>query len=157
MSLTPTKVPPTDKRKIGVDDTTVDEYNAQLVAMNDGVSIERGDVDRVGFKSLIDMFPVASFKELDLDAKIPKVEHFIETKLTKDAENCRRNLKGAFQLQSGELREKLDSNDSGIVALYRGFSKFMLEDLALNPYTCGLSQSKRRKVSSKVAFEMIQV
>ncbi|EQK99448.1 Pyoverdine biosynthesis [Ophiocordyceps sinensis CO18] len=145
---------------IGVDDAAVDEYGAQLMAMSNGIAMERGGVDRVGFKSLVDLFAVAKLKDANLgpslDAKMPTVQHFIGTRLTEEAETCRRILQEAFQLDHGELRRRLDSHDTGIVALYRGFSRFMLEDLALNPYTRGRSQSQRRKLSSKVAFEMIQ-
>lgn len=140
---------------VGVDDAAVDEYGAQLTAMSNGIAAERGGVDRVGFESLLDLFAAAKLPSLD--AKMPAVQHHIGTKLTEEAETCRRILQEAFQLDHGELRKRLDSHDSGIVALYRGFSKFMLEDLALNPYTRGRSQSQRRKLSSKVAFEMIQV
>lgn len=131
------------------------------MAMSNGIAMERGGVDRVGFKSLVDLFAVAKLKDASLgpslDAKMPTVQHFIGTRLTEEAETCRRILQEAFQLDHGELRRRLDSHDTGIVALYRGFSRFMLEDLALNPYTRGRSQSQRRKLSSKVAFEMIQV
>ncbi|KAM4063509.1 pyoverdine/dityrosine biosynthesis protein [Hirsutella rhossiliensis] len=145
---------------IGVDDSAVDEYGAQLIAMSNSIALQRGGVDRIGFKSLVDLFAVAKLEGANLgpslDAKMPSVQHFLGTKLTEEAETCRRILQEAFQLDHGELRKRLDSQDTGIVALYRGFSKFMLEDLALNPYTRGRSQSQRRKLSSKVAFEMIQ-
>ncbi|KYK57098.1 Pyoverdine biosynthesis [Drechmeria coniospora] len=144
---------------IGVDDAVVDGYGAQLIAMNEDIASSRGGVDRIGFKSLVDIFApdrcVLDRRDCMLD-RIPCIQHDIQTKQTTEAETCRRILRLGFQLHDSALRESIDNQDKGILALYRGFSKFMLEDLELNPYTNGLSQSKRRKLAAKVAFEMIQ-
>ena len=53
--------------------------------------------------------------------------------------------------------EDLIARDPALLALYRGFSKFMLEDLATNQYARHLSRSQLRKKASEVAKEMMQV
>ncbi|KJZ71017.1 hypothetical protein HIM_09596 [Hirsutella minnesotensis 3608] len=142
---------------IGVDDGVVDSYGEQLIAMSERIAMSRGGVDRIGFKSLLDLLKLERLEGTKLlESSIPPLQHHIATKMTDEAETCRRILQRGFQVHPQELRRRIDSKELGIIALYRGFSRFMLEDLALNPYTSALSQSQRRKLSAKVAFEMIQ-
>lgn len=120
-----------------------------------------GGEDRIGFKSLLDQFGYSCREELQqfdfIQDQLPELQHFIATKITNEAETCRKILTMGFQLDSSKLREILDTKDATMLALYRGFSRFMLEDLATNAYTRHLSKSQLRKTSSKIAFEMIQV
>lgn len=85
------------------------------------------------------------------------VPHIIETIRTAEAELCRKLLMATCQIDGGGLRSLLKGQDASSLALYRGFSRFMLEDLALNQNCAALSQSQRKKLATKVAFEMMMV
>ena len=129
--------------------------------MNAIVADRHGGEDRIGFKSLLDLFGYNRQKGPEqlhlIQDQLPELHHFITTRMTKEAETCRKILTMGFQLDSSKLRAIIDTKDPTILALYRGFSRFMLEDLATNKYTSHMSRSQLRKTSSKVAFEMIQV
>ncbi|KAI0383637.1 Pyoverdine/dityrosine biosynthesis protein-domain-containing protein [Hypomontagnella monticulosa] len=145
---------------IGVDDEDVDSYSQKLIRMNRAIGLRRGDLGRVGFKSLADLFGLGkakSFSKRTQVAKlnIPCINHHIDTKLTAEAELCRRLLMAGCQSQRPALRARIDSQDAAILALYRGFSRFMLEDLELHPHTRAMSRSKQKKLTAQVAFEMI--
>ncbi|KAI1138131.1 Pyoverdine/dityrosine biosynthesis protein-domain-containing protein [Hypoxylon sp. FL0543] len=143
---------------IGVDDKDVDEYGEKLIKMNRLVGLRRGNLDRVGFNSLVDLFELKRYKSrLDqiFQLNIPPIDHHVHTKATIEAELCRRILMAGCQSQRYSLRARIDSQDPAILALYRGFSRFMLEDLELHPFARSLSRSKQKKLSSKIAFEMI--
>ncbi|KAK4196409.1 Pyoverdine/dityrosine biosynthesis protein-domain-containing protein [Triangularia verruculosa] len=144
---------------IGVDDGEVDRYTAMLREMNREVGARFGDPDRVGFKSLVDLFQLAS-RDDDLSTlatrlSLPPIEHHLDTKLSEEAELCRRILVAGSGPRKEAIRAKIDSKDATITRLYRGFSKFMLEDLENHPLTKKMSRSKQKKLSAKVAFEMI--
>ncbi|KAG5967808.1 hypothetical protein E4U58_002107 [Claviceps cyperi] len=152
---------------IGVDDDVVDWYGAHLQAMNQHITTLPGGKDRIGFRSLpelfashCDGFDSRSGDELssarEIESMLPELVHHITTKMTREAEMCRKILVMGFQLDNEELRTMLSSQEASMIALYRGFSKFMLEDLATNKYTSHLSRTQLRKKSAKVAFEMIQ-
>lgn len=129
--------------------------------MNENLYRGKVGANRVCFKSLVDLFDLGSSparsNSLIPKLYIPQILHQLQTQLSPEAELSRRMLMLGFQGNEGELRERINSKDPAILSLYRGFSKFMLEDLELNPYTTDLSRSQRRKLSSKVAFEMILV
>ncbi|OTA94077.1 hypothetical protein M434DRAFT_44372, partial [Hypoxylon sp. CO27-5] len=143
---------------IGVDDKDVDEYGEKLNKMNRAIGLRRGNLDRVGIKSLADLFEMKRYKsKLDQNHQfnIPPIDHHVHTQVTVEAELCRRILMAGCQSWRSSLRARIDSQDATTLALYRGFSRFMLEDLELHPFTRSLSRSKQKKLSAKVAFEMI--
>lgn len=127
--------------------------------MNRQIAKVNGSNDRIGFRSLPELFGFVTrdAQDMRIDEHLPELSHYIPTKMTEEAERCRKILTMGFQMDSNELREVLSTQDASMVALYRGFSKFMLEDLTTNKYTSHLSRSQLRKRSAKVAFEMIQV
>ncbi|KAG5916374.1 hypothetical protein E4U42_007686 [Claviceps africana] len=147
---------------IGVDDDVVDRYGARLQAMNQDIVRLQGGKERIGFRSLPQLFAshCSSGGELagarETYNMLPDLVHHIATKMTCEAEMCRKILMMGFQLDDAELRNMLSAQDASMIALYRGFSKFMLEDLTTNKYTSHLSRSQLRKKSAKVAFEMMQ-
>ncbi|KAL2173266.1 Pyoverdine/dityrosine biosynthesis protein-domain-containing protein [Thermothelomyces heterothallicus CBS 202.75] len=147
---------------IGVDDADVDAYGEKLKQMNHAIGVRRGNTNRVGFKSLVDLFRLSTSagdgglpalaQRLSL---LPSIDHHVSTKLTEEAELCRRLLMAGCGPRRSAVRAKIDSKDPAITALYRGFSRFMLEDLEHHPYTRNLTRSQQKKLSAKVAFEMI--
>ncbi|KAI0105952.1 Pyoverdine/dityrosine biosynthesis protein-domain-containing protein [Daldinia grandis] len=145
---------------IGVDDKDVDAYSQKLIKMNRDIGFQRGNTDRVGFKSLVDLFELEKYNSPSKLAKIskldiPSINHHVQTRLTVEAELCRRLLMAGCQSQKAALRTRIESQEAGILALYRGFSRFMLEDLELHPFTRTMSRSRQKKLSCKVAFEMM--
>ncbi|KAK4207861.1 spore wall maturation protein DIT1-like protein 2 [Rhypophila decipiens] len=140
---------------IGVDDADVDRYGEQLAEMNRTIGLASGRADSVQFRSLVDLFCHPSNGE-DMDRLgLAALEHVLPTSMTDEAELCRRILMAGFQPQRTKVRAHIESGDSAVLALYRGFSRFMLEDLELHPFTQKMSRSKQKKLSSEVAFEMI--
>jgi pyoverdine/dityrosine biosynthesis protein Dit1 len=148
---------------IGVDDAEVDAYGEKLMEMNRTIALRRGNTDRVGFKSLVDLFRLAAVgsdegvANLGHRLNIPNIDHHVNTEVTEEAELCRRILMAGCGPHKSAVRAKIDSKDPAITALYRGFSRFMLEDLEHHPHTQNMTRSKQKKLSSKVAFEMILV
>ena len=135
----------------------VDSYGAQLIAMNGRIA--NGN-DRVAFKSLVDLFALNDLydgRTVMPELDIPPIVHHIPTKVSKEAELCRRVLMLGFESSRDELRNEIEAQNPAIVALYRGFSKFMCQDLESNSYTKHLSKKQRNKLGSRVAFEMLQV
>ena len=148
---------------IGVDDAHVDWYGEKLKEMNRAIGLRRGNPDRVGFRSLVDMFQLAAVEadkglsELARRLNVPSIDHHIDTQVTEEAELCRRILMAGCGPRKSAVRAKIDSKDASITALYRGFSRFMLEDLECLPHARKASKSQQKKLSAKVAFEMILV
>ncbi|KXX81376.1 Spore wall maturation protein DIT1 [Madurella mycetomatis] len=146
---------------IGVDDADVDEYGEKLKEMNRVIGLSRGNPHRVGFKSLVDLFQLASIgsdeslTDVARRLNIANIDHHVDTRVTEEAELCRRILMAGCGPRKSAVRAKIDSKDPAITALYRGFSRFMLEDLEHHPHTQKMSRSQQKKLSTKVAFEMI--
>ncbi|CAK1362765.1 unnamed protein product [Cercospora beticola] len=148
---------------IGVDDDTVDNYGKHLSMMNDALSTAFLDDgrQRVCLRSLPEMLQASwdnlqgplSAQQLALDSI---THHIGQVGINDNAELCRRLLMQGFKANTHKLRSSIASHDPAMLRLYRGFSRFMLEDLENNKYTQHLSKSQRRKLSSKVAFEMIE-
>ncbi|GAB1321086.1 cytochrome P450-dit2 [Madurella fahalii] len=146
---------------IGIDDADVDEYGEKLKEMNRAIGLSRGNPHRVGFKSLVDLFQLGSidsdegFVALASRLDVANIDHHVDTRVTEEAELCRRILMAGCGPRKSAVRAKIDSKDPAITALYRGFSRFMLEDLEHHPHTQKMSKSQQKKLSAKVAFEMI--
>ncbi|KAI5361771.1 putative pyoverdine/dityrosine biosynthesis protein [Septoria linicola] len=148
---------------IGVDDSMVDRYSKHLCEMNDALSKAFHDDGRrrVCLRSLTDMLQTqgddiesaTSVRHLSLG---PISHHIERVQINDDAELCRRLLMQGFKADAHQLQNRIQIQDPATLRLYRGFSRFMLEDLENNIYTKHLSKTQRRKLSSKVAFEMIE-
>jgi pyoverdine/dityrosine biosynthesis protein Dit1 len=141
----------------------VDEYGRKLKDMNCAIALSRGRTDRVNFKSLVDILELeksnseAELSSLGDQLHIANINHHIATQVTQMAELSRRILMAGCQPDRSAIRAKIESQDASLLALYRGFSRFMLEDLEMHPETQSMSRSKQRKLSVKVSFEMIMV
>ena len=150
-----------------MDDADVDRYGQQLSDMNVSIGLARGRPDRVQFRSLVDLFRLNQAESPALQAEpyttmadrlgIAALEHHVPTSVSEEAELCRRILMAGCQPQRAGVRALIESGDAAVLALYRGFSRFMLEDLELHPFTQKMSRSKQKKLSCEVAFEMILV
>ena len=127
--------------------------------MNDATASQNKQRSRVTFQSLKNIFNLAPNDILGerraKQIQLPKLTHFLPTKISPDAEFCRQAMTLACQPVRASLRSKIKAQDPAILALYRGFSRFMLEDLALHPHSQSISRAKRKKTAEKVSFEMM--
>ena len=142
---------------VGVDDAEVNRYNGRLKELNVKVN---ASCPSISFTSLQDaFFPDPAIKDLFQEEWVEKVDvpNLIGTKQRTEADLCRKLLMSCCQADSENLKLSVKDPESTILPLYRGFSRFMLEDLARHPLCASMSQSKRRKLSSRVTFEMIKV
>ncbi|OGM47512.1 putative spore wall maturation protein DIT1 [Aspergillus bombycis] len=146
---------------IGVDDETVDKYGEHLKVLNQAISLAMGEEnERVQFQSLVDLFNLRSVSPLTSPIAVgmldlPELQHYLATNLDNIAELCRRILVAGCQPSEESLRTQIKSGDESTLALYRGFSRFMLQDLDRHPLTQSQSRSQRKKLAAKVSFEMI--
>lgn len=142
-----------------MDDGQVDEYGLRLHELNEAIGIQERQPFVVSFQSLRDIFhstPESVLGEKKAcQIELPTVEHFLSTKISKETEFCRQTLTLACQPDRSSLRTLIKGQESAIVSLYRGFSRFMLEDLSLHPRSQSISRSQRKKVAEKISFEML--
>ncbi|KAF2493421.1 hypothetical protein BU16DRAFT_528727 [Lophium mytilinum] len=139
---------------IGVDDEVVDTYSSQLIEMKDAML--GPESNRIGFFGLPALFalgelnaPTSAVAKLDLP-------NYVNTKHTEDANLCRKLMVHAFGIDGSALRNKIESGDKAALALYRGFTRFMLEDLSHNGFMMSKSKSQQKKLAAKIAFEMLK-
>ena len=143
---------------IGVNDATVSMYD-DMFRQNYHRSRATQGNPCIKFLGLEDLLfsraeAVAAFRSRWLDGVLP--QHPVETVKTTSAETSRKLLMVACEIDRSNLRSKVIAQDSPTLALYRGHSRFMYEDLSHTSYLA-LSSSKRKKLASAVATEMIIV
>lgn len=128
--------------------------------MNAAIGRQRGSADRLAFRSLVDLFDLGSAPATTAALGLDPLPSHIATTRTAAAETSRALLARGCAPGAAALRRRLTpATPTGpappVVALYRGFSRFMLEDLARNAYTGALSRSQQRKLAARVAFDML--
>ncbi|KAJ5280942.1 pyoverdine/dityrosine biosynthesis family protein [Penicillium angulare] len=144
---------------IGVDDDQVDEYGDKLLELNQMIGAQMGQTGQIIFKSLKDILN-PSPKEILGESKarqitFPALNHYLDTTISPETEFCRQAMTLGCQPNREFLRSQIQSQDQAILSLYRGFSRFMLEDLAQHPRSQTMSKSQRKKTAEKSSFEMI--
>ncbi|KAF6066909.1 Pyoverdine/dityrosine biosynthesis family protein [Candida albicans] len=82
--------------------------------------------------------------------------HHLHTEIDEQSEFCRKILVSSCDTDCGKLRQDITTTGHPRLSLFRGFSKFMTEDLALHPTTSHLTRKKFKKIVAKIAFEMIK-
>lgn len=137
---------------IGVDDGVVDQYGKKLQQLYQQISKDQ----TIGFCSLPELFTSRLGQFDESYTKRVVLRHYLNTEIETEAEVCREILMSGCSTDPEILRSMIDANDAAKIALYRGFSKFMFEDLAEQTATLSLGNKARRKLASKVAFEMIK-
>lgn len=141
---------------IGVDDDVVDRYTQQLHDMYE--KCKGPDSDAIGFCGLNELFfqgaSAASFDQSCVEDV--SVLHYTGTKISSVSDTSRQILMKGCDTDDGSLRREVNIPNHPRLHLYRGFSRFMMEDLALLPFFEGYSRKKFKKVVSKIAFNMIR-
>lgn len=140
---------------VGVNDDIVDEYSRELQNLYKKLN-PKGD-ELIRFRSLKDIF---SLDKYPLDPSVVEnvpLNHYLGTQIEEASDLCRKLLVHSCDTDSGELRKNVTTEGHPRLYLYRGFSRFMEEDLVDHPFTKDLSRKGYKKTISKIAFEMIKV
>lgn len=139
---------------IGVDDEVVNNYGQELKAIYN--SFGKADEGLIKFCSLLDIFNLEKFP---LDVSMLKsvvLDHHVPTKLDETSELCRKLMMQSCDTDCGQLRKDIDTPNHPRLALYQGFNKFMIEDLASHDAIVKLSKKQHKKIAKNTAFEMIK-
>ncbi|AET39577.1 Dit1p Ecym_4541 [Eremothecium cymbalariae DBVPG len=141
---------------IGVDDDVVDNYTASLHKLYKNIA--KPGSDSIGFCGLKDVFFSGNAAGSFNVSSIPDIEldHHCGTKICPDSELSRKILMKGCDTDDGRLRKQIEIPNHPRLHLYRGFSRFMVEDLCLLPFFENVSRKYFKKTVCKVAFEMIK-
>lgn len=141
---------------VAVDDETVNQYSKALKGLYATLKTEYTDEDPIQFNSLVDIF---SLKLAAFDRSLinnVELEHYLDTKVDEEAEDCRKILVASCDTDCGKLEKDINTPHHPRLHLFRGFSCFMTEDLQGHPIVQKVSRKKYKKIIGKVAFEMIK-
>lgn len=137
---------------IAVDDSKVNRYSAALKQMYK--KIKQADTSPIKFCSLPEIFEFS--KELPAMVEHVDLGHFLGTEIDPVSEVCRKILMSSCDTDNGKLREDIKTPGHARLYLFRGFSKFMTEDLQFHPKAGKMTRKKFKKIVSQVAYEMIK-
>ncbi|KAH7091290.1 Pyoverdine/dityrosine biosynthesis protein-domain-containing protein [Paraphoma chrysanthemicola] len=144
---------------IGVDDEMIDTYDACMAAIfNQRFPNEDTPVPTIKFKGLKNIFAADSegFRGLEkLLRDAHKMPHPVKTKLTGEAELCRKLMLGIGGPDRNYIRQLITEQEPDALGLYRGQTRFMLEDLADIPSVKSMSGKQKKKTAALVAEEMM--
>ncbi|QLG72751.1 hypothetical protein HG535_0D04600 [Zygotorulaspora mrakii] len=141
---------------IGVDDDVVNSYTVKLHQLYEKIAVP--GVDAIGFCGLNDLFfngaAASSFNPQMIEDIV--VDHFTGSKICALSDVSRAILMKGCDTDDGRLRKQISIDGHPRLNLYRGFSRFMSEDLALLPNFQAASKKSFKKIVSKIAFNMIK-
>ncbi|KAI5958807.1 DIT1 [Candida theae] len=137
---------------IAVDDSKVNRYSAALQQMYK--KIKSADSSPLRFCSLPEIFEFS--KELPGMVENVDLGHFLGTEIDPVSEVCRKILISSCDTDNGKLREDIKTPGHARLHLFRGFSKFMTEDLQFHPKVGKMTRKKFKKIVGLVAHEMIK-
>jgi pyoverdine/dityrosine biosynthesis protein Dit1 len=151
---------------VGTDDDVVTEYNQQFQAMAAAVRafLFRSTGDNhdglVTFQNVHQLlFPLKCVKTFYREefAQINEVCHPVTTQLTAhDNRNRGLLLHSCGACQTVLERVLKMGINPGLTLLYRGFARFMLDDLAYHPDGQNKTKSQRKRMAEEVALEMMK-
>ncbi|WPK24611.1 hypothetical protein PUMCH_001890 [Australozyma saopauloensis] len=139
---------------VNVDDDVVDEFTQGLKDIYDRVRPQ--GFDGLFFKGLNDCFESHCKAEISNVLDGIEVDHYLETKLDRETELNRKILMLGCDDSAELIREQIQTPGHPRLYLYRGFNKFMKEDLMSTPAAKLSSQKRFKKMVSNVSFEMIR-
>lgn len=141
---------------IGVDDDIVDNYTEHLHQLYEKVKTPGHDA--IGFCGLKDLFFTGIASEQFDPTWVEEVEvpHYTGTAICPVSDVSRQILMKGCDTDDGRLRKQIGIDGHPRLHLYRGFSRFMMEDLTLLPFFAKSSRKGFKKIISKVAFNMIK-
>lgn len=137
----------------------IDTYDACMAEIyNQRFPGQNAPVPAMDFKGLKNIFNADSegFQSLKKVAgKSHKMPHPVKTKMTGDAELCRELMLGIGGADRAYIRSLIEQQEPETLSLYRGQTRFMLEDLADAPSVKSMSGKQKKKTAALVAEEMI--
>ena len=139
---------------IAVDDSKVNRYFEALQELY--AKLKPKDANPIRFCSLPVIFNLANSNFNNNLVENVELGHYLGTEIDPQSEICRKILVTSCDTDCGKLRQDITTKGHPRLALFRGFSKFMTEDLALHPNVAGMARKKFKKIVAKVAFEMIK-
>jgi hypothetical protein len=137
----------------------IDTYDACMAAIyHQRFPNDVSPVPTIKFKGLKNIFAANSdgfqgLQKLLRDAH--KMPHPVKTKLTGEAELCRKLMLGIGGPDRSYIRQLITEQEPDALGLYRGQTRFMLEDLADVPAVKSLSGKQKKKTAALVAEEMM--
>jgi pyoverdine/dityrosine biosynthesis protein Dit1 len=142
-----------------VDDEMIDTYDACMAAIyHQRFPDDASPVPTIKFKGLKNIFAADSdgFQGLQkLLRNSHDMPHPVKTKLTGEAELCRKLMLGIGGPDRAYIRQLITEQEPDALGLYRGQTRFMLEDLADVPSVKSLSGKQKKKTAALVAEEMM--
>lgn len=147
----------------GTDDDVVHAYNLHLKLMLTKICAKSTTGSSSSTTSGIRFYDLGQLLQPDglarcLAERVPKankVRHPVQTRISGSDDDNRALMLGLFAPPEPYYRDLVKCQpDHPITALYRGFSRFMYEDLVLG--SSPVSKSQRKKAAEEVAFTMIQ-
>ncbi|SCU95201.1 LADA_0G14202g1_1 [Lachancea dasiensis] len=141
---------------IGVDDDVVDDYTKSLHELYQ--KIVSPGTDAIGFVGLKELFFTGETMSAFDEGMVQEIDlpHYTGSRIGGDSELCRQILMKGFDTDDGRLRQQILIPGHPRLHLFRGFSRFMMEDLSHLAHFKNYSRKHFKKVVSKVAFEMIK-
>lgn len=137
----------------------IDTYDACMAEIyKERFPSQTAPVQAMDFKGLKNIFNADSegFQTLKkVVASAHKMPHPVKTKMTGEAELCRRLMLGIGGADRAYIRSLIEQQEPETLGLYRGQTRFMLEDLADVPSVKSLSGKQKKKIAALVAEEMI--
>ena len=164
---------------VGTADEQVYKYTAAMRSMSDFIfqsrllDAQRGDrrdsgygsfshandnANPISFLNLHDIFHAPDCHSVCPSHLVQyQVNHPLSTETLPADEWCRKLIMQSCHASRRHLQHIIKTRQgSNITAIYRGFSRFMLEDLAAQPDMTTTSRRHQRRLSSRVALEMLQ-
>ncbi|RKO83929.1 Pyoverdine/dityrosine biosynthesis protein-domain-containing protein, partial [Blyttiomyces helicus] len=148
---------------IGVNDVLVAEYGRVMRRMAADIAADEKLFEFHGLDDLLHIEPRPAFSDeathfqdyLPNFASVPLVQP-LATDRQSSADDARRVMQDQFGTDPADLKIKI-RDDMATTNLYRGFSRFLLDDIANHPTLLALpSKNAKKKLCSQLAFEMIQ-
>jgi pyoverdine/dityrosine biosynthesis protein Dit1 len=147
----------TDRTQVGVDDATVRNYDKNLLETYQKTFVSAEDHQAIQFRSLDEMFFANSDAQAIFDqswCRLFLIEHPIHSQRSSAAELARNIMMTGFQSSREHFHKLIDENHPPTLSLYRGQARFMQDDLS-DPMFLAMSNKQKKKLSFKVAAEMI--
>lgn len=146
----------------GTDDDKVTEYNIHLKSMLEAVKVEASyHYNDIKFCDLEELMLDDHDQKCEVAEIFPEpiraITHPVRTRVNQNNDLCRMFLV-ATCAPSRSIVEDLIKVAPGhaVTAIYRGFSRFMMQDLAFHPDMRRRTITQRKKLAEEAALEMIR-
>ncbi|OBA26346.1 hypothetical protein HANVADRAFT_53217 [Hanseniaspora valbyensis NRRL Y-1626] len=149
---------------IGADDCVIDNFTSQLHDLYLKLKKQYSDEDNelmndcIGFFGLKDVFYSEESGKLFNEDWLSGIhlKHYTGSKIEHESEICREIMMAACNTDNGRLSKQVKIENHPRLLLYRGFTKFMEEDIGQLEFISKMSRKQQKKLAAKIAFEMIK-